>query len=70
MTEQASATGALIPYLFHELLERLGGTVDFDANKMLGLIHSQEDIGITVSIVNGILRVKLVDKDDIDADEN
>jgi hypothetical protein len=68
--EQANLTGALIPYLFHELLERLGGTVDFDANKVLSLISEEEDRGVAIAIVNGTLRVKLVDKDDIDADEN
>lgn len=62
--------GALIPYLFYELLDRQGGAVDFDAVKMLKMINSEEDRGVAISIIDGILKVKLIDKDDIDADES
>lgn len=68
--EQVNATGALIPYLFIELLERLGGSVDFDAAKMLDSINSQNNKAVVTTIVDGVLKVELMDKDDIDADEN
>jgi len=68
--EQANLQGALIPYLFHELLDRHGGTIEFDAAKIKDSVSSKEDRGVAISIVDGILIVKLIDKDDMDADEN
>lgn len=68
--EHTNEQGALIPYLFYELLERAGGVIDFDAKKMLELIKLKEDRGVAVSILDGVLRVELLDKDDINANES
>lgn len=63
---------ALLPYIFYQLLEDMGGIVDLDANKVLESIKSKEDRGIAVSIIaGGTLRVELVEKDeDIDSHEH
>lgn len=63
-------TSALLPYLFQEILDKLGGVVDLDANKVLESIKSENTKGIAVSILNGVLRVELLDEDELDENED
>lgn len=57
--------GQLVPYLFYELMDKLGGVVDLDADRVLELIKSEQKRGIAVSISNGKLRVEILEKDEI-----
>lgn len=68
--QQADEISAMVPYLFYELMDSLGGIVDLDADRVLELIKSEQKRGLAVSISNGKLRVEILEKDEIDADEN
>jgi len=59
----------LIPYLFQLMLEQAGGIVDFDANQVLESIKSESKRMASFTFVEGgILRVELIDEDEINED--
>lgn len=56
----------LIPYLFQAMVEQAGGIVDFDAAKVLESIKSEKmRVASFTFVEGGILRVELVDEDEI-----
>jgi hypothetical protein len=65
--EQADEISAMVPYLFYELMDSLGGVIDLDADRVLELIKSEQKRGLAVSISNGKLRVEILEKDEMDA---
>lgn len=56
----------LIPYLFQLMVEQQGGIVDFDAEQVLESIKSKKPRVASFTFVEGgILRVELLDEDEI-----
>lgn len=56
----------LIPYLFQLMVEQAGGIVDFDANRVLESIKSEKTRVASFTFVEGgILRVEILDEDEI-----